>query len=92
MEIRGLIKGLPKNIPDWEELLPVCLLTESTEIPIVPTIDVSKISPGFMIQMDFALFNVESIRGFTSTLHIYVLVLHNPLDLHLEENVYLLTP
>ena len=32
-----------------------------------PTTDVSKFAPGFMLQLDFAFFNVESIRGFNST-------------------------
>ena len=35
--------------------------------PRGPTTDVSKVTPGFMIQMDFSFFIVESIRGFTST-------------------------
>ena len=64
---KGLMEGLPSNLSDLEEPCPICLLTKATKIPRGPTTDVSKISPGFMLQMDFAFFNVESIRRFTST-------------------------
>ena len=59
--------SLPENLPDLEEPCPICLLTKATKISRGPTTDVSKFDPGFMLQMDFAFFNVESIRGFTST-------------------------
>ena len=36
-------------------------------ISIGPTINVSKLPPGFMLIMDFLLFNVDSIRSCTST-------------------------
>ena len=42
-------------------------MIKATKIPIGPTTDVSKFSPGFMLQMYFVLFNVEIIGGFTST-------------------------
>ena len=42
-------------------------MTKTTKIPRGPTTDVSKFAPGFMLQMDFAFFSVESICGFTST-------------------------
>ena len=61
------MEGLPKNLPELEEPCPICLLTKATKTPRVPTTDVSKFAPGFMLQMDFSLFNVEIIRGFTST-------------------------
>ena len=57
----------PRKIPELEEPCPICILTKANKTPRVPTTDVSKISPGFMLQIDFAFFNVESIRGFTST-------------------------
>ena len=41
-------------------------MTKSYSIPRGPSTDVSKFSPGFKLQMDFAFFNVEIIRGFTS--------------------------
>ena len=39
----------------------------ATKITRGSTTYASKFSPGFMLQMDFAFFNVESIRGFAST-------------------------
>ena len=42
-------------------------MIKETKIKRGPTTDVSKCSPGFMLHMDFSFFNVESIRGFTST-------------------------
>ena len=50
-----------------EETYHVCLMTKSTKNTIGLTIDVSKCAPGLMLQIDFSFFNVESIRGFTST-------------------------
>ena len=59
--------GLPENLPELEEPCPICILTKATKISRVPTTDVSKFAPGFMLQMDFSFFNLESIHGFTST-------------------------
>ena len=64
---KGLMESIPTNIPDLEDSCPFCLLTKATKPPIVPTIYVFKVYPGFMLQMDFTFFNVESIREFTST-------------------------
>ena len=41
-------------------------MTKVNKIPRVPTNDVLNFLPGFVINMDFAFFNVESIHGFTS--------------------------
>ena len=59
---KGLVDGIPKNLPDLEEPCPICVLIKATKINIVPTIDVSECFDGFMLQMDFAFFNIESIR------------------------------
>ena len=61
------MEGLPENLPELEEPCPICILTKATKISRGPTTDVSKFAPGFMLQMDFAFFNVESIHRFTST-------------------------
>ena len=61
------MEGLPINIPESEYPFPIFLLTRTTKNPIGPTIDVSKFSPGFMLQMDFEFFSVDSICGFIST-------------------------
>ena len=67
MRRKVLVKGLPANLPNLEDPLPIFLLTKLTNIPRGPTIDVSKFSRGFMLQMYFAFFIVEIICGFTST-------------------------
>ena len=67
MARKGLMEGLPENFPEFEEPCPIYILTKATKIPRGPTTDVSKFAPGFMLQMDFSFFNVESIRGFTSS-------------------------
>ena len=67
MARKGLMEGFPENLSKLEEPCPICLLTKSTKPPRAPTTNISKYSPGFMLQMDFAFFNVETIRGFTST-------------------------
>ena len=67
MALKGFMEGLPENMPALEEPYPICILTKATRIPRGPTTDVSKLAPGFMLQMDFAFLNVESICGFTST-------------------------
>ena len=67
MARRGLMEGLPENLPESEEPCPIYILTKATKITRCPTTDVSKFSPGFMLQIYFAFSNLESTRGFTST-------------------------
>ena len=61
------MEGVPENLPELEEPYLIYLLTKATKIPRGSTTDLSKIAPEFMLQIDFAFFNVESIRIFTST-------------------------
>ena len=61
MAIKGLLEDLPENIPELEEPWPIYLLTKATKITRGTTTDASKFAPGFMLQMDFEFFNVESI-------------------------------
>ena len=67
MARKGLMEGLPEKLLDLEEPFHTCLLTKATKITRGLTTDVSKFAPSFMLHMYFAFFNVESIRGFTST-------------------------
>ena len=60
------MEGLPENLLELEERCPICLLTKANKIPRCPTTDISKLFTGFMLQMNFAFLNVESIRGLTS--------------------------
>ena len=61
MARKGLMEGLPENIPELGDPCPICLITTATKINRGPTTDVSNFSPGFMLHMDFAFFNVEII-------------------------------
>ena len=67
MERKGLMEGLPENLPELEEPCSICLFTKENKIPRGTTTDVSNSSPGFLLQINFAFFNVERIHGFTST-------------------------
>ena len=60
------MEGLSENIPDLDGPCLICMLIKATKLPRGPTTDVSKFCPGFMLQMDFAFFNVESIHRLTS--------------------------
>ena len=90
MARKGLMEGLPKNIPDLEESFPIFLLTKSTKISRDATMDVSKTSPEFMLHMDFSFFNVKSSVDLPQLLWLYILLIPTPLYLHTEANAYLL--
>ena len=66
MKRKVIMEGIPENISDLEEPCPTCIFTKTTKITRGPTTDVYKFSPGFMLQMHFAFFNVKRIRGFYS--------------------------
>ena len=61
------MEDIPENLPELEDPFPICLLTNAAKISRGKTIDVSKFATGFILQIDFAFFNAESIREFTST-------------------------
>ena len=67
MARKRLMNIIQENIPDLEETLPIFLSTKANKIPKGTAIDVLIYPPGFMLQIDFSFFNVESIRGFNST-------------------------
>ena len=54
------------NLLDWEQPFPICLLNMANKIPRGTTIYVSTFPPGFMLQIDLAFSNVESIHEFIS--------------------------
>ena len=66
MARKWLMEGIPKNLPELEESYPICIMNKANKITRGPTTVVSKCAPGFMLHMDFAFSNVESIRGCTS--------------------------
>ena len=53
---KGLMEGLPTNLPELELLFTIFLLNKATKITRGPTIYVSKFAPRFMLQMDFSFF------------------------------------
>ena len=59
--------GSPIKSPWIGIALPYLSLDQGKKNPRGPTTDVSKFTPGFMLQMDSAFFNIESILDFTST-------------------------
>ena len=71
-----------KNIPDLEEPYPICLLTKETKILIYPTIDVCKLSPGFMLHMDFSFSMFKESVDLPRILWLFVLLLHTTLVLY----------
>ena len=83
--------GLPTNLPDLKYPFPICLLTKATKIPRDTIIDVSKFAPGFILHMDFAFFNAESILDVSRLLWLYIMLIHYPLDFHPEANARFLT-
>ena len=85
------MEGLLENLPDLEHPFSIYLMTKATKMFIVSTNDVSKSPLGFMLHMDFAFFNVESIRGLNRILWIYTLLFHTHLDSQKEASVHHLT-
>ena len=67
MARKGIMKDLPTNLPNLEYTCHIFILTKVDKILRGKTIDFPKFDPGFMFQINFAFFNVENIRGFTST-------------------------
>ena len=81
------MKGLLTDLPALEEPYPICLLTKATRITRGPTSDVSKFTPGFMLQIYFRFSMLKSSVDLPRMLWLYVLLIHNPLDFHQEANV-----
>ena len=91
MARKGLMEGLPENIPESEYPCPICFTTKATKKPRGTTTDLSNPPPGFMLQTDFAFSMLKSSVDLPRILWLYALILHTPLDLHPEASVHLLT-
>ena len=91
MATKGLMEGLPENLPELEDPYPICLFTNATKSPRSPTNDVPKFALVFMLQMYFSFFNVENIHILTQILWLHDLILHSSLYSHPEESVHLFT-
>ena len=53
---KGLMEFPSENIPYLEESRHICILNKATKINRGPTTDVSTVDPGFLLHMDFCLF------------------------------------
>jgi len=62
------IDKLPTHLHEFNHSCPICLKCKFTKIPRNPPLPTNMLKPGQMLQLDFAFFNQQSIRGFTSYL------------------------
>ena len=62
------LNGLPEHCPNKLKKSPrtICYTTKNSYLPKVKTVDTSNLLPGELIHMDVDLYNITSIRGFTS--------------------------
>ena len=62
------LTDLPKHFPNKlnQSLCIICYTANMTTFPKVTTVDKNNLQPGELIHVDFAYYNVTSIRGFTS--------------------------
>ena len=60
----GIFQGLPKRIPHLTAHLPICLISESTQLIRQSTVSTKDVTIGTNIKADFTFFNVTSIQGF----------------------------
>ena len=82
MTRKGLMEGIPKNIPDMEKPCDICILTKATNITIGLTIDVLKNPLGSCLKCIFRYSALKSSVDLPQILWLYALLLHTPLDLH----------
>ena len=78
MARKGLMICILRNIPDVYELWTICLSNKETKMTRGMIIDVSKFAPGFMLEINFSFFNVESTYGFTSNFVAICSVISHP--------------
>ena len=64
------LDGLPKNFPKQIHKAPctICYTSKMTTINKGTTVNTINLQPGELMHMEFAFYNVTSIRGFTSML------------------------
>jgi hypothetical protein len=64
----GTIRGMPKNIGNLKFECPLCKIATASRIPRGGPVDTTELRKGVRIHADYAIFNVESCRGFKSAL------------------------
>ena len=65
---QGIVKGIPKNLPDLKYQCPICKICKGTRIPRGGPVDHTQLPKGARIHADFIIFNTESCRQFKSAL------------------------
>ena len=62
------LDGIQKHFPTKINKAPctICYTEKNTTFPKGTTVDTSNLKPGELIHMEFSLYNVTSICGFTS--------------------------
>ena len=64
----GTMRGMPKNIGNLKFECPLCKIATASRIPRGGPVDTTELRKGVRIHADYAIFNVESCRGFKSAL------------------------
>ena len=90
MSYKGIMKGIPKHLPEFEYPFPIFLLTKSTKINRYPTIGLSIFAPVFMLQMDFHFKVFKTSVDLTQHLWLYDMIYNNHLVFCIESKYHLL--
>ena len=65
MAQHGSLLHLPENLKYLQHLCPICKKRKMPRLSRNPKLPLSKLTPGQILQMDFAFMNTQSVRGFT---------------------------
>lgn len=68
MKKHSSLKNLPSKLQELPFACPICVKCNQPRLRRNPPLPINMLRPGQMLQMDFAFFNVQSVRGFTSYL------------------------
>ena len=91
MARKGLMEGLPENLPEFEEPCPICLLIKATKPPEVQPLMSQNLPLGSCFK-SFLYFSMLKVSvDLPQLLWVYALLLHIRLDSHTEARVHLLT-
>ena len=65
---KGHITGIPRDIAKYDVTCPLCHISAGTKLPRGNSTDYTDLRKGTVFHIDFAIFNVESFRGFVCAL------------------------
>ena len=66
MQKNHSLTHLPSKLKELSHACPICTKCNLPRLNRNPPVSLATLRPGQMLQMDFAFFNVQSVRGFTS--------------------------